>query len=490
MGNAAPRIEVAAPSESSPSPRTTRILAAILIASAILYSLRLGANSLGGSEAYSAWAASKPGVSAIVQMPVLDDPGKQVFYYVVLHFYSQIFGHSEIALRSMSVVMALISVVLIFMLGREMFDDETGLAAAAIWAFNPLAIVFAQTARMYPMFAAIALAQLLMLLRVRAQPSVAKAIGCGVFGAAVPYTHMAGLLIIGAEFAMLLRDLARGRRDEMAWFAMIVALGLFVPYAPIAARQSHELMYGHWLDYLGPAQDYPLVEKILAVALAGAFGLWLVFGRSLEDRRDEPLRWLVAWTAMPTVAFLVGSMLLHPMFNARYLSPELGATAVLIAGGIGAWSLKWRNLAGAGFALIFLILSPFARARPQPWRELANKVKKDGGPADPVIFESGFVSNGKTANQPNGGFPFGYYSMVFNYYFDGPNPKVVVPGYDPASARATIESKVSAAGGGWLVTWKHDDLIKSELPDPNKFKIAVIHHEPELAIYRITPLAK
>jgi 4-amino-4-deoxy-L-arabinose transferase-like glycosyltransferase len=488
MGNAAAARDIASHSEIASSPRTTQILAAILIASAVLYSLHLGANSLGGSEAYSAWAASKPSVAAIIQTPVMDDPGKQVFYYVVLHYFSRIFGLSEIALRSMSVVLGLVSLVLIFTLGREMFDDETGLAAAAIWAFNPLAIVFAQTARMYPMFIAISLAHLLMLLRVRAHPSVARAISCGVLGAAVPYTHMAGLLIVGAEIAMLLRDLVQGRRNTMAWFAMILALGLFVPYVPVATRQSHDLMYGHSLDYLGPALNYSLTQKVAAAALGAAFGIWLIFGRRLERNGDEPLRWLVAWGALPTLAFLVGSVVLHPMFNARYLSPGIAATSVLIAGGIGAWSIKWRNLVAAGFALICLIVSPFARAKPQPWRELARQVATEGGASEPVIFESGFVSNGKTASEPNAGFPFGYYSVVFDYYFRGPNAKVVVPGYDPQSARATIESKVLAAGGGWLATWKNEDSVQSELPDPKKFRIVKIHREPELGIYRITPI--
>lgn len=463
-----------------------QIFAAILIVAAALYSFHLGKDALGASEAYSAWAASKPGVAAIVRTPVMDDPGKQVFYYAVLHYYTRIFGLSEVALRSMSATLAVVSLLLIFALGRQMFDAETGVAAAAIWAFNPLAIVFAQTARMYPMFIAISLAHLLTLIRVRSRPSTARAIGCGVLGAAMPYTHMAGLLIVGAEAAMLLRDFTRGRRDPMVWLAMAIALGLFLPYVPVAARQSHDLMYGHSLDYLGPAYNYSLTDKVAALAIAAGFGLWLIFGRAVEKDRDEPLRWLVTWAAIPTLAFVIGSIVLHPMFNPRYLSPGIAATSILVAGGIGAWSIKWRNLLAAGFALLCLILSPFARAKPQPWRELARQVAA-GGPAEPVFFESGFVSNGRTANEPSAGFPFGYYSVVFNYYFRGPNPRVAVPGYDPQSARATIESRVSAAGGGWLASWKDGDSVRSELPDAKNFKIVETHREPDLGIYRITP---
>jgi uncharacterized membrane protein len=380
---------------SSPAP--LRIFAAIFIVAAIVYSFQLGSDALGASECYSAWAAAKPNIGAIVRMPVLHDPGKQVFYYSVLHFYARIFGLSEISLRSLSVIFSLATLILVFALGREMFDDGTALAAAAIWAFNPYAVVFAHTARMYPMFIAIALAHLLTLLRVRARPTIATSIICGILGAAMLYTHMAGLLILGAEAAILIRDLARGHRDTMAWAAIILASILFVPYLPIAIRQSQQMVYGHWLDYLGPPYNYPLAIKVAAALAAACVTLWLVFGRSLERSSDEPIRFLVTWTGLPALAFMVGSVILHPMFNPRYLSPAIAASSLIVAAVIAAWSIKWRNLLAAGFALACLIMLPFSRSKPQPWRELAAQVSASGA-AEPVFFESGFVTNGATAN--------------------------------------------------------------------------------------------
>jgi len=472
-----------------PSRRPLEIFAAIFVAAGLIYSFHLGANAFGASEAYSAWAAAKPGIGAIVRTPVLHDPGKQVFYYVVLHYYTQIFGLSEISLRSMSVIFSLMTLALVFALGCEMFDESTALAAAAMWAFNPFAVVFAHAARMYPMLIAIALAHLLTLLRVRSRPGIMGGIGCGILGAAMPYTHMAGLMILGAEAAILLRDLARGRRDTIAWMAIIVAGALFVPYLPYAIRQSQQMIYGHWLDYLGPPYNYPLAVKVAAGLVAALVTLWLVFGRTVERDGDEPIRFLVAWIALPALAFIVGSVILHPMFNPRYFAPGIAASSLLIAGLIGAWSVKWRNLLAAGFALACLIMLPFARSKPQPWRDFAGQVTA-GGASDPVFFESGFVSNGNTANVPNGGFPFGYYSVPFNYYFKGANPRIAIPGFDAAAARLTIEERVSAAGGGWLVSWKDRDEVKPELPDANRFRVVETYRQPHLAIYRITPAVK
>lgn len=474
-------------SADRPSRRPLEIFAAIFVAAGLVYLFHLGANALGASEAYSAWAAAKPGVGAIVRTPVLHDPGKQVFYYVVLHYYTQIFGLSEISLRSMSAIFSLVTLALVFALGCEMFDESTALAAAAMWAFNPLAVVFAHTARMYPMLIAIALAHLLMLLRVRSRPSIMGGIGCGILGAAMPYTHMAGLLILGAEGAILLRDLSRGRRDTIAWMAIVLAIALFLPYLPVAIRQSQDLIYGHWLDYLGPPYNYPLAGKLAAGLVAAGATSWLVFGRAVERDGNEPLRVLVAWIGLPALAFIVGSVILHPMFNPRYLSPGIAASSLLIAAAIGVWSAKWRNLLAAGFVVACLIMLPFARSKPQPWRDLAGQVA-GGGASEPVFFESGFISNANTSNVPNGGFPFGYYSVPFDYYFSGANPRIVIPGFDAAAARMTIGERVSAASGGWLVSWKDRDGVKSELPDANRFRVVETYRQPHLAIYRITAI--
>lgn len=471
------------------SRRPVQILAAILVVAAIVYSFRLGNDALGASEAFGAWSAAKPGVGAIVRIPVLEDPGKQVFYYIALHCYAKLFGLSEISLRSVSVGFSLIALVIVFALGCEMFDDNTALAAAAIWAFNPLAVVFARTARMYPMLIAIALAHLLTLLRVRSRPSASGAVICGVLGAALPYTHLAGLLILGAEGAILTRDLVHGRRDTMAWMALILAGILFVPYIPYAIGQSQQMIYGQWLGYLGPAYNYSLAAK-MAVALAAALAiLWLLFGRAVEQDAYEPIRLLIAWIGLPTLAFIVGSVILHPMLNPRYLAPGIAASSLLIAAVLGAFSVKWRNLLAAGLVVACLIMLPFDRSKPQPWRELAEQVSA-GGASEPVFFEAGFISNESTANVPNGGFPFGYYSVPFNYYFKGSNPRVAIPGYDPAAARMTIEQRVSSAGGGWLVSWKNGDAVNSELPDPARFKVAEKFRDDHLAFYRITPTAK
>jgi uncharacterized membrane protein len=476
--------------DEAASRRPLLIFAAIFAAAAAIYSFHLGTDALAASEAYSAWAAAKSGVGAIVRTPVMQDPGKQIFYYVALHYFTDVFGRSEMALRSVSVIFALAALAIVFELGREMFDQRTALAAAAIWAFNPLAVVFAHRARMYSMFIALALAQLLMLWRVRQRPRVMSAAACGVVGAALLYTHLGGILFIGAAVAMLARDYLRGNRNSMAWLAIAITLALFVPYVPVARAQSHALIAGHWLDWIGTASGYSTTVKGVSVLGAVAVAIWFVLGAKTGSDCDDQLRWIGAWTIIPGLMLATGSIAVRPMFNLRYVAPSTTTLVLVVAGGLALASVRWRNLLAAGFALACLIMLPFDQPAQQPWRDFARQVAADGSASDPVFFESGFVIDDPAMNLPNGGFPFGYYSVPFDYYFTGTNPRIAIPGFDPASARMTIEESVLKSGGGWLVSWKPADAASSELPDAHRFNVVEKFRGDHLAFYRITPASR
>ena len=461
------------------------VFAVVLLVAAGLYAFRLGATALDDSEAYSAWAAGKPSVAAIIAIPVNDDPGKQVGYYTVAHFWIKAASASEAGIRSLSVIFAVLSVAVVFMLGREMFDDETAAAGAAMWAFAPLAVAFSRRARMYSIVIALALAHLLALWRTRERPGAGRAIAAGALGAALLYTHPGGILVVGAELVMLVRDFARARRTAMPWLALALALVLFLPMVPILRTQSRELVSGQWLDWIAPARTYPTAIKLAAIAFGAAAGLWIAFGGSIETRADEPLRWVTAWVVLPIVALETASIVIRPMFSLRYVAPTLAAGALMLAEvlklSLGA---RVRNLAAAGFAAACLVLMPFAYPQAQHWREIAKMIAATGSSSDPVFFEAGYPSRG---HAPNDGFPSGYFSVPFDRYFSGANPRVVVPGWDPDATRRAIEAREASASGGWLLSWKPEADAAAELPNAVRFRSSVRFRDIDLIVYRLEP---
>jgi 4-amino-4-deoxy-L-arabinose transferase-like glycosyltransferase len=460
------------------------VFAATVAAAAVLYAWRLGADSLGASEAYSAWAAAHQSVGAIVGIPVLYDPGKQILYYVLLHFWTMPLGHSEAALRSLSVGFALAAILLLFAIGREAFDAETAAAGAAIWAFTPTAVVYAHRARMYSMYIAVGLAHLYAFQRVRNRPTRASAAACAILGAVLLYTHVGAIVLIGAEFVILVRDLTHGRRNWHAWGALGAALAMFAPWAPVLARQSRELVEGHWLDWIGVPHHYSILVKAAVVAASAALALWFAFGRRIESDEREPLRWCATVGILPIAAFAAGSIVVRPMFNLRYVAPSLAIVALTVAATLALAGSRVRNLGAAAIVGAMLLLAPVMRPVPQEWRAIAAMVAA-GDPRRPVFLESGFVAPPGVQQVPNGGFPFGYYAIPFGYYFHGANPRVIVPGFDPSSAKRTISQRAAEGGGGWLITWKNDADAQQELPSPAEFSSMPVLRAQRVVVYRI-----
>lgn len=71
------------------------------------------------------------------------------FYYLVLKIWSYIFGTNEIALRFPSIVFGLLTVYLVYLIGKKLFSSKVGLMAGVLLATSGLHIYYSQEARMY-----------------------------------------------------------------------------------------------------------------------------------------------------------------------------------------------------------------------------------------------------------------------------------------------------------------------------------------------------
>src|SRR3990167_1765852 len=75
-------------------------------------------------------------------------------YYLFMKMWSNIFGYSEIALRMPSVIFSLVTGYVVYLIGKKLFNNDSGLAsltrmtksqlfglwAAAFFLFNPLIV--------------------------------------------------------------------------------------------------------------------------------------------------------------------------------------------------------------------------------------------------------------------------------------------------------------------------------------------------------------
>ncbi len=200
-------------------PSRTIILLLILLLAALLRFYRLDAQSFWNDEGNSARLAERS-VALILKGAAGDihPPG----YYLALHAWRAVLGESEFALRSLSALCGLSIVVLVYALGRALFDAPVGLVAAFLAAVNPFQVYYSQEARMYALLALEAVAA-------------------------------TGLLVAGL----------RGRRGALGGYALVAAAGLYTHYAFPFVLLAHNLLVLLWLAgearwHLGLVRETPV----------------------------------------------------------------------------------------------------------------------------------------------------------------------------------------------------------------------------------------
>jgi len=284
------------------------LLLAILLLASLLRFYRLDAQSFWNDEGNSARIAERP-LDLILEGAAGDihPPG----YYLLLHYWRALFGQSELALRSLSVVAGLALVLFTYLLGRDLFGEAAGLMAAFLGAISPFAIYYSQEARMYALLAALSAASTYLLLYAltsrqhpisniqypipRTPPPgiIAAYILTSAAGIYTQYAFSFILIVHNSIFVLWWLSVARRSVDRWRWLmlwagAQVTIIVLYLPWLPTAlksvtgwspAGRAYELAPAlvDVLRILNVGVTLPVEEAAAALAVTGLLlllGLW------------------------------------------------------------------------------------------------------------------------------------------------------------------------------------------------------------------------
>ncbi|MBN1430189.1 MAG: glycosyltransferase family 39 protein [Anaerolineae bacterium] len=225
------------------------LITVVLLLAAGLRIYQMGDQSLSRDEGVSAQSAVRT-VAENVEAAKgnLYPPG----YEIILAGWRVLVGRSELSLRLFSVLGGVLTVALIYRLGRRFFSPLTGLLAAIAVAINPLQVYIGQDATRGAMLGLISTASLLLTRHILthlgerqktlsgSHPTVILIGSCIVINTVGLYTApLLFLLLILAETAVFLLWLFRQPHKQRAiwiWSGMQLAtLLLFAPWAPVLA---------------------------------------------------------------------------------------------------------------------------------------------------------------------------------------------------------------------------------------------------------------
>ncbi|HEX8064925.1 MAG TPA: glycosyltransferase family 39 protein [Thermoleophilaceae bacterium] len=317
-------------------------------------------------------------------------------YYLLAWLWTRALGTGEVGVRSLSALVGVLTLPVVYSLGRELVSERAGLVAAALAAVNPLLVWYSQEARAYALL--VLLAALATLFAVRAAPPRADwDAGAGgrrplalwaVASSLALATHYFAIFVVLPLGAWLLLR-APDRRGAARASAGVAAAGLVL--LPLAIDQSgnpgSNFIEGTALatrvaqvpKQLLLGYDAPLEAALTAAgAVLGAIGLALALTRTREGERSGALAaaaLLAAAVGIPLVLALGGADLLL----SRNLIAAVPALAVVLAAGFAS------RPAGLGAAAALCALSLVAviavLARPEYQRDDWRGVAEALGPA-------------------------------------------------------------------------------------------------------------
>jgi hypothetical protein len=139
-------------------------------------------------------------------------------YYVLLHYWIGLNGNSPYDVRLLSVLLSAGTIPVIYLIGKRLSGATMGLAAAAILAFTPFHIHYAQETRMYTLLMFNAAVAIYALVRLLTDPRSVKPIG-SQFREYLHAWRTAGPVEPDREDDFSYRDEVRDQTGWRAWFS-------------------------------------------------------------------------------------------------------------------------------------------------------------------------------------------------------------------------------------------------------------------------------
>jgi uncharacterized membrane protein len=388
----------------------------ILALGTALRLFHLGSQSFWWDEVYSASLSAQKletVISRFGQTPA--------FYHILLHLW-QYLGQSDGTIRLLSVLFGVITLWIVYRLGREFLNRTQGLMCAFLIAISPFHVWYSQEARMYSLLILLCTLATLFFVRFLKRSHGWPGLWWALTTALGLYTHYYALFVLAFQ---LLYMMIFWRRYRELWprvfWALATIMLLIVPilliffpggrYAMVCAEGAGRnplrpfsvpytffalslgFSYGPSVSELHRLAAWSTVRPYLGSILpAGAVYVTLfVLGlRSLwRDRRR--LAFVLLYLLVPIAAACLAVLALPQLsYNVRYVSMILPAYGLILTRGLLSPSrrlVRWGLLA---LVLILVSISLFnyytdARYHREDFRRSVDIISRNERPGDVVL---------------------------------------------------------------------------------------------------------
>ena len=345
-------------------------------------------------------------------------------YYLLLRFWLHL-GDSEFVVRSLSVLMGVLTVPAIYALGELLSGRKVALIAAGLLALNSFHVAYSQDARGYSLVVlAVTLSEFFFLKALR-DGSRRYWVFYILTSALSVYCHFFAVLVLVAQWTSVVflpLVTVPWKRLGAATFIigmLLAPLGLFVLTRNIGQlawipRPALRDIFDLFCSFAGGGRLLLLIYSVPCLAAVVLFFRTVGHsGRSLESFRCG---FLLSWLFVPTSIVLATSFWM-PIFVDRYLLICVPPVVLLAAIGLSAVRSSWvLAVALCAIAALSLRQLPWygRHVKGDDWRGATSYVLSNAAPGDGILFFSSY-----------GRLGFDYYAKRLD---PGPHPwKIAFP---------------------------------------------------------------
>ncbi len=301
---------------------------------------------------------------------ILRHDGNPPLYYLLLHGWMSVFGTSESATHSLSLVFGLLTVPVGMWAGWSLFGRRAGAIAAVLFTFNYWLTYYAQETRMYELMALLGIIATATFIHAFLYRRRRYLIPFAATLALMLYTHSWGVFFfVGALLALIpvwvVSEDRRGLVRDAA-MAFIGAGILFLPWVPNLLYQASHTA-APWSR--APRFGAPVLisrqvlggDRVTAVLLAACVvGLAALFARNRRRTREATALWTLIVLAVATLAVAWIASQVNPAFVPRYFAPIVASLMLIAALGCARSGLV--GIVAVVLASVFLIKPTGVRA--------------------------------------------------------------------------------------------------------------------------------
>ncbi len=458
------------------------VILALFIAGLLVRLYNLGGPSLSDDEIYTATWINHSLSDTILFIRQWEFPP---LYFVILNLWVSIFGNGEWALRFPSAAFSSLTILVIYKLGKELFSRYVGLISASLLVFSQFALIYAQNAKMYPLFWFLVAGSFLFLFRFLKDQGEGSFRFYIIASILYCYTMYTGFLLLLTQNIIFL--LMRERTGWKKWFTgQLVIVSFCIPWvlffyvsrhvhwdslrSPNVAFDYLGFFFESFLSIIGSARDsweqFPVNLYLVAVncILYIILIAFLLIDVSIKSHKNKKIGLLLPTNYFYIFMWVIIPTLIYVMFDCFFVRADLGVRHIgfLQIPIILLMSSQLNNLHGLIQRILVLVLIVISmnntylyfrtdfKDAPQGWRRTAEELTQDFGQNDIVLS---FID-----------------IPMFQYYYKGDAQRFF---------------KVSAKNFSSEV----DSLIKNKILTEHVCSIFVLFHgrrAPEINIYGFT----